>query len=65
MLKTKYNQRKLTLHKQTIRSLINAELRGVAGGLPPEPDDGGGGGGASVDNSRCNGCSFFSVSQCP
>jgi hypothetical protein len=66
MLKAKYNQRKLILGKHTIRSLTNVELRDAAGG---RIDLGGGGGGGSdgpsVDVSLCNGCSFFSVSQCP
>jgi hypothetical protein len=65
MLKSKYNQRKLTLSKQTIRALTSDQLRGAAGGLPTDPlSEGDGTGDASVGNSRCNGCSFFSVSQC-
>jgi hypothetical protein len=64
MLKPKSNQRKLILDKQTIRSLSNFELQGAAGGLPDD-GGGGGGGGSTVGNSRCSGCSFFSVSQCP
>jgi hypothetical protein len=58
MQKPKSVQRKLTLGKQTIRSLSDIELPRAAGGFPTE-SSGSSGGGQTVGNSRCNGCTFF------
>jgi hypothetical protein len=57
MLKPNYNQRKLVLAKQTIRSLDHVELRDAVGGLPTDsrPIDTE----PTVGNSGCSGCSFF------
>ena len=58
MLKPKHDQRKLTLDKQTIRSLDNIDLPRAVGGFPTQ-SSGSSGGDSSVGNSRCNGCTFF------